>query len=169
MIIGLNTSIKTKAKLPHNLFMLNLALFHLLMTPAVIALNVGIMGMLLPLLLSLSVMLYTCLQSRARDRHAHWFIHAHWQLACRRYRLLLISYALTLLLLCLGWLLSLSANDPNMTLILQTVFIRISIMPVLIVVMVNFYLESSAISLATNGEIPDQFVQELSPDKNSED
>lgn len=141
--------------------MLNLALFHLLMTPAVIALDIGLIGMLLPLLLSLVVIMYTCFQGGATVRHEHWFIHAHWKLACYRYRLLLISYGLTLVLLCLGWLLSLSVSDSNMTSILQTVFIRISIMPVLIIVMVNFYLESSAINWATNGEIPDRFAEEF--------
>ncbi len=161
MIVDLDAGLISKAKLPHNLFMLNLALFHLLMTPAIIALDIGFKAMLLPLLLSLAVMVYTCLQSRAKDKYDHWFILGHWKLACHRYRLMLISYGLTLVLMCLGWLLSLSVDDPNMTSILQTVFIRISIMPVLIMVMVNFYLESSAINLATNGEIPDQFAEKF--------
>jgi hypothetical protein len=41
-----------QAQLPHNLFISGLFLFDLLMTPAVIVLNVGMIGLLIPLLCS---------------------------------------------------------------------------------------------------------------------
>ena len=158
MFIDVKPDIRADARLPHNIFMLNLALFHLLMTPASIALNIGVWGMLLPLVLSLSVMAYIFIRSRNQADHSHQFAFLHWQLAIRRCRLLLISYAVTAACLAIGWLVSLSSPDPNMQEILRTVFIRISIMPVLIMVMITFYLESSAINLATRGEIPDSMV-----------
>lgn len=160
MNVDVDAGIKSKARTPHNLFMLNLALFHLLMTPASIALDIGLSGMLLPLLLSLAVMLYTWMRSRERANHDHWFIYVHWKLAVKRSRLLLIGYLLTAGLLLIGWLLTMGASDPNMQEIMQTVFIRIAIMPVLLMVMVNFYLESSAINQATNGEIPDHMAEQ---------
>lgn len=159
MKLDLDTDICNRAKNPHNLFMLNLALFHLLMTPATIALNLGEAGMLIPLVLSLLVISFTWWRSRQSDRFAHWFIQAHWQLAMKRYRLLLISYAVTAVLLLLSWLISLSVSDAHMGNILQTVFIRIAIMPILVIVMINFFLESSAIGQASSGEIPDKIAQ----------
>ena len=162
MNINVPASVSSQAMTPHNLFMLNLALFHLLMTPATIALGVGVLGILLPLFLSLSVMAYTW--RRANGAHDDWFVFAHWQLAVRRYRLLLIAYAVTGVLLLLGWLLTLGTADPNMRDILQTVLLRIAIMPVVLMVMVNFYLESSAIFQATNGEIPDGIVKRFPPE-----
>ena len=48
-----------------------------------------------------------------------------------------------------------SSPDENMREILHTVFLRIAIMPVLIMVMINFFLESSAISMASKGELPE--------------
>ncbi len=161
-MVGIPDSLRGQAKVPHNLFMLNLALFHLLMTPAIIAAGVGELGILLPLALSLTVMAYTW--RRAQAGHDQPFVCAHWQLAVRRYRLLLIAYAVTAVLLLLGWLLTQGASDPNMRDILQTVLLRIAVMPVVLMVMVNFYLESSAIFQATNGEVPDSALRRCPAD-----
>jgi len=139
------------AKLPHNIFMLNLALVHLMMTPAVIALEIGIVGVLVPLLCSLAIMAYTYINSKKEDFRTHPYIQKHWMLALKRYRLLLIAYGATAGLIAIGTLLSMASTDPNMQDILKTVFIRIAVMPTLLMVMVCFYLESSAISLATKG------------------
>lgn len=159
MIADLDSDVKTKAKHPHNLFMVNLALFHLMLTPATIALDIGMKGILLPLCLSLSVILYTYLRASNKSKHEHEFIHAHWRLAFRRYRWLMISYGMMAALLGVGWLLSLSA-DPSMAAIIQTIFIRISIMPVVIMVMISFFLESTAINQASNGEVPDDYASD---------
>lgn len=144
-----------KARVPHNIFMLNLALVHLLMTPAVIALDIGTSGMLVPLTISLLIILYTALHSKKIQTTEHSFVYNHWKLALKRYRLLMFAYVITAGLIIFGWVLAMSSPDENMREILHTVFIRIAIMPVLIMVMVNFFLESSAISMASKGELPD--------------
>lgn len=163
MKFDVEKSMLNQAKYPHNLFMLNLALFHLLMTPAVIALNVGLWGILLPLMLSLSVMLFTRVRSNRIDRDSRVFVFLHWKLALLRYRYLLVSYAVTAGLMIVGWMLSMGTADEHMRNILQTVFIRIAIMPVLIMVMVNFYLESNAINIASSGDVPDSLVKTYAP------
>ncbi len=154
---------RQQARQPHNLFMLNLALFHLLMTPAAIVLGAGLLGMLLPLALSLATIAYTHLRSRRVCAASPWFVCLHWRLAMRNYRLLLIGYAITAALLALGWLLAAASSDPHMRNILHTVLVRIAVMPVLIMVMVNFYLESNAIAQASNGEIPDGLARRFPP------
>jgi len=147
------------AKLPHNIFMLNLAVFHLLMTPAAIALKIGRFGLLLPLLLSLTTMLASYIYCHRMDRDQRLFEYLHWRLALQRYKYLLIAYGVTAVLLLVGGLLALASADSHMRDILQTVFLRIGIMPVLLVVMVNFYLESNAINLASQGSIPDALIK----------
>jgi hypothetical protein len=150
---------RRRAKAPHNLFMLNLAVFHLLMTPAAIALDVGRLGLLLPLSLSLATMLFSYIYCHKLDQKLYLFEYLHWRLALIRYKYLLIAYSITAALLLVGGLLALGTADVNMREIMQTVFIRIAIMPVLLTVMVNFYLESNAISLASQGKIPDTLLQ----------
>jgi len=159
MKVNIDQQTSKKARIPHNIFMLNIALVHLLMTPAVIALEIGALAMLVPLLISLAIMLHAYLSGTYSQTSTHWFIIAHWKLAIKRYKLLLISYLITAGLIAIGWLLAMASPDPNMREILHTVFIRIAIMPVLIMVMINFYLESSAINMALKGEIPDSLVE----------
>ena len=142
---------KKAAKLPHNIFMVNLALIHLMMTPAVIALEIGISGILIPLSFSLGIMTYTYINSKKDTFMQHPYIQKHWALALKRYRLLLIAYGVTAALIAIGALLSMTSPDPNMQDILRTVFIRIAVMPTLLMVMICFYLESSAINMAGKG------------------
>ena len=78
-VIGLES--RKKARLPHNLFMLNLALVHLLMTPAVIALEIGLMGILLPMSMSFGIMLYTYFESKHLKSQGDAYIIYHWKLA----------------------------------------------------------------------------------------
>jgi len=161
MKITVTENIVKNSKAPHNIFLLNLALIHLLMTPATLILEIGISGLLIPLAFSLLIMLYSLVKIKNLDIDEHWFVYAHWKLALNRYRLLLISYGLTLALLLVGWLISTTSPDPNMQDIIYTVFIRISIMPTLLMVLVNFFLESSALSMAAKGEIADSIVNKL--------
>ena len=145
---------RKSARNPHNLFMLNLALVHLMMTPGIIALDIGLIAILIPLALSLSIMLISWRVSKRSAIASDEFVRQHWLLALKRYRILLVSYAITAGLILLGHLLALSSPDQNMHDILDTVFLRIAIMPVLIAVMVCFFLETSALGLATRGELP---------------
>jgi len=149
------------AKTPHNIFLLNLALVHLLMAPATLILEIGISGLLIPLSISLLIMLYSLIKLKNLNINDHWFIYAHWKLALSRYRLLFIAYTITLVFLLAGWLISTTSPDPNMQDIIFTVFIRISVMPTLLMVLVNFFLESSALSMAAKGEITDSVVNKL--------
>ena len=164
MKASIDTLTVKNAKQPHNIFLLNLALIHLLMTPATLILEIGVTGMLVPLLFSLSIMLFSLVKSNNLHKNEHWFIHAHWQLALNRYRMLLISYAISIGLMLIGWLISTTSADANMQDILRTVFIRIAIMPTLLMVMISFFLESSALSMAGKGEITDAIIEKLPPE-----
>jgi hypothetical protein len=146
---------RKSARNPHNLFMLNLALVHLMMTPGIIALDIGLIAILIPLAISLSIMLISWKISNRTTVQSDELVHQHWLLALKRYRILLISYAITAALILLGHLLALSSPDQNMQEILDTVFLRIAVMPVLIAVMICFFLETSALGLAGKGELPE--------------
>ena len=166
MQLDTSSAHRSKAKIPHNLFMLNLAVFHLLMTPAAIALNVGRLGLLLPLSLSLLTMLFSYVYCHKMDAQKQLFEYLHWRLALQRYKYLLIAYSISAALLLLGGVVMLGTEDANMREIMQTVFIRIAIMPVLLGVMLNFYLESNAISLASQGMIPQDLLEKYQAENN---
>ncbi|MCW9048467.1 MAG: hypothetical protein OQK46_10350, partial [Gammaproteobacteria bacterium] len=76
MNITINNDIARKSKTPHNIFLLNLALIHLLMTPATLILKIGISGLLIPLAFSLLIMLYSLIKMKTIDTTEHWFVYA---------------------------------------------------------------------------------------------
>ncbi len=155
MLYEIPDPVRRKAKSPHELFMLNLALFHLLLAPVAIALDIGTSGLLIPLTASLLVIAFTYLQSRRTEHGTPWFVAAHWKLAMRRYRILLTAYAVSGIIVGTGLLIGTGSADQNMADIMVTVFTRIAAVPMLLAVILCFVLESGSIYQAGRGEVPD--------------
>ncbi|WP_457665896.1 hypothetical protein [Thiolapillus sp.] len=156
----ISDSEKKAARWAHDLFVLNIFFFHLLLTPATIMLGIGLKGLLIPLALSLAVITYTYFRGQ---RESRWFVAAHWRLAFKRCKLLLIGYAITAVILLLAELLTSGMKDAHMASILVTVVTRIAIMPTLIIVMVTVVMEASATSLVGKGEVPEKIRKEFPP------
>lgn len=155
------TSAEVKqAQFPHNLFVSGLFMFDLLMTPAVLALKVGMVGLLIPLLCSGTLIAYIYLRSK---KTTTWFVDMHWKLAFARAQWLMAGYAISAALILVAWLVSLAAHDPNMGHILWTALTRIALMPTLILVLVTAVLEASAIPLVTKREVPDKLAASFPP------
>lgn len=151
---------KKRARWAHDLFVLNILFFHLLLTPATIVMGVGHIGLLLPLALSASVIAFIFYRSR---KDPSWFVEAHWRLAFNRTKLLMMGYAGSLLVFGIGWLITLGVEQESMRQIMFTVFTRIAIMPTLIMAMISVVLEASATGLVSKGEVPDKIVQAFPP------
>lgn len=139
---------KKLAQAPHNLFIICVFLFDLLLTPAAIVIDVGMYGLLLPLSCSLAASAYIYRQGRVVTVP---YIRAHWQLAFKRSLWLMAGYAVTATLILLAWLLSLT-TQASMQHILWTAPTRIAILPTLVAVMVTLVMEASAMSAALKGE-----------------
>jgi len=148
------------AQTPHSLFIVGLFAFNLLMTPAVIALKIGLIGILIPLFCSGSLLAYIYLRS---NKTSTWYVDAHWRLAWTRSRLLLIGYGISGLLILLSWIVSQTARDASMAHIMWTALTRIALVPTLIFVMVVAVLEASSISQASHGDVPDNLVAKFPP------
>lgn len=151
---------KKSARVPHNLFVLNILLFNLLMTPLAIVLDVGMYGLLIPLICSLSVITYIYWRS---EKSRCWYIDMHWRLSFRRCQYLMVGYAITGLLVAIAWLISMSANDATMAEIMFTAISRVAIVPTLLAVMVTVVLEAGGYHLINRGEVPDKFVEKFPP------
>lgn len=155
---------RRQAQNPHNLFVAGVFAFDLLMTPAVLSLKIGMVGLLIPLVCSGSLLAYIYLRSR---KQTSWFVDVHWRLTWHRSRLLLLGYAISAFLVLVAWLLSMISNDPRMASIIWTALTRIALMPTLIFVLFTSVLEASAIAQATNGEVPDKLAAKYPPPADS--
>ena len=149
-----------KAQIPHNLFVSGLFLFDLLMTPAVLALKVGMVGLFIPLVCSGTLIAYIYIRSKQTTT---WFVDAHWKMAFARAQWLLTGYAISAALIFVAWLISISSSDHNMQHILWTALTRIALMPTLILVLVTAVLEASSIPMATKREVPDKLAASFPP------
>jgi hypothetical protein len=155
---------RKQAQNPHNLFVAGVFAFDLLMTPAVLGLKIGMIGLLIPLICSGGLLAYIYARSR---KQTSWFVDLHWRLSWKRSRLLLLGYAISAFLVLVAWLLSLISNDPHMASIVWTALTRIALMPTLIFVLLTSVLEASAIAQATNGEVPDKLAAKYPPPADS--
>jgi len=163
MLFEIEDQLRRSAKTPHELFVLNLAVFHLLLAPAAIVLKIGIAGFLIPLAASLAVISFTYLRARRGRRRDPWFVAAHWTLAARRTRILLTVYAIGGTILGAGLLVASGIDEQTTQDIVLTVFSRIAAAPLLIGVMLGFVLESGALYQAGRGEIPDALARKFPP------
>lgn len=149
-----------RAQFPHNLLIAGLFAFNLLMAPAVIALHIGMLGLLIPLLSSSALVGYIYLRSR---KDTSGFVAAHWRLAFLHSKWLMLGYAVTGALMLIAWLISQAAHEASMRHILWTALTRVGLLPTLIAVMVTAMMEASAISLATKREVPDKLAASFLP------
>jgi hypothetical protein len=160
MKLEVSERVVKRAQLPHNLLISALFAFNLLMAPAVLALKLGMAGLLIPLASSGAMIIWIYQRSK---KSTDWFVDMHWRLAFRNSRWLMLGYAITAVLVFIAWLVSLTANDPNMGHILWTALTRIAVLPTLAGVMVTAIAEASAISLASKQEVPDKLAALFPP------
>jgi len=176
MILEVSDAVKRRARTPHELAMVNLLLFNLLLCVALLASTLAREGSVIhrywelavgvPLGLSLIVVAYSFLRAHRAAASEPWFVAVHWRLATRRYRILLIAYLVGAALIGLGWLLSLS--NPRLQEFMFLAFLRVSVAPMLIAVMVTAVLESGSIYQAGNGEVPDALASRFPPPPDTE-
>ena len=147
-----------QAKVPHNLFVSGLLLLDLLMSPAIIVMKSGMIGLLIPLSCSCALTGYIYWRSRLNKS---WFVTVHWRYAFNYSKWLMLGYAVSAVLIFTAWMLSQIAQEESMKNIIWTALTRIALMPTLIAVMVTAVMGASAIGLANNREVPEKIVREF--------
>ncbi len=151
---------------PHELAMFNLLVFNLMLCGGILASTMARHGsviehyrvwlILVPVVLSLSVVAYTVMRVLRVGHDVHWFVTAHWQIAMFRYRFLVLAYLAAAGLIGLGWLLSLT--NPALQSVMFVALVRVAVAPLLIAVMVLAVLESSSLFQAISGELPERWA-----------
>lgn len=143
---------KRRAGYAHEMVMMNLAIFHLLLPVA--ALSSGYVSILLSLALIGSAVMIFWLAYKVRKTDDVEFVQAHWKLAWKRYQLLLIAYAAATVIMLLGWILASLQADHNMFSIMLIVFTRIAAVPVVLMVLALFVMETTSLTQARQGLLP---------------
>jgi len=173
MYFPIDEPTRRKAKSPHELAMVNFLLINLLMLIALLAgsfLQKGsaladykLAGVLVPLLISLSIVAYTFARAKKAGAGDPWFVAAHWKITTGRYKFLLIAYLVGAALIGGGRLLSHVQSDPRMAELMFIALERVAIAPILLSLMVLIMLESGSLYQAGRGEVPDGLIKRLPP------
>jgi hypothetical protein len=160
MIFSVEEPLRKRAKTPHELSMVNLVGCHLIGAPAAIVLDIGFMGFLIPLLLSLSVIGFIWFRAGVETMSGDWFVAAHWRLSANRTRILMIGYTISAVILGMAMLATSGSSKGDIMMVAIT---RVAVVPTLITVMICFVLESGSIYQAGRGEVPDGIVKRMPP------
>jgi hypothetical protein len=160
MIFDVDESVRKRAKSPHELSMVNLVGCHLIAAPASIVLDIGFLGLLVPLLLSFSVIGFIWYRAGVGAATTDWFVAAHWRLSANRTRILIIGYTISAVILGMATLATSGSSKGDIMMVAIT---RVAVVPTLITVMICFVLESGSIYQAGRGEVPDGIVKRMPP------
>ncbi|WP_438970551.1 hypothetical protein [Methylophaga sp.] len=137
------------ASVPHERMMVNLALFHILIPIVALATGFFLPVLLLALFGSLFSIIWIGWYARYHQFAAE-NVKQHWLLTWRHCRWLLYSYAISALIMLVGLGLSLYQSDHNMSAIVLVVFSRLAVVPTLLMVLILFVLETSALAESRN-------------------
>jgi hypothetical protein len=160
MIFEVDENLRKQAKSPHELSMINLVACHLIAAPASIVLDVGFLGFLIPLGLSLSVIAYIWLKAAGGTDKNPWFVAAHWRLSANRTRILLVGYSISAVILGMAMMATSGSSKGD---IMMVAISRVAVVPTLLTVMICFVLESGSIYQAGRGEVPDGVARRMPP------
>lgn len=140
----------------HERFLFNISVVHFLL-PALLF-NTEILWLIvgLPILISCGFVL--SIMRRAGKRQQPDLVYAHWLLAWRRGRYLLLSYLVSLVLFLLGWLLLQLQTDEVMRGIQLAVVGWFSLLPISLTIVVLIILETASLAQARQGEMPRQIT-----------
>lgn len=192
MIFAIDDRQKRRGRNPHELAMVNLLLFNLLIGGALLVGSLAEpdsllsqykwVGVSVPLAVSLVVMLYTWWRAARARQEATWFVAAHWRLSARRYRVLLLAYLVSAAVLSLAFFggddhSELEARIANLPPAMQemerhklesqdmgsAIWARIGVVPLLLSIMALIMLESGALYQAGRGEVPDSLIEDFPP------
>jgi hypothetical protein len=160
MIFEIDEKLSRRGKSPHEVSMMNLVACHLIAAPASIVLDVGMLGFLIPLALSLTVIAFIWFRATVGAKRDPWFVAAHWRLSANRTRILLIGYTISAVILGMAMMATSGSDKAS---IMMVAISRVAVVPTLLTVMICFVLESGSIYQAGRGEVPDGIVRRMPP------
>lgn len=138
----------------HERLLFNLSVVHFLL-PAILF-NTEILWLIVGLPMLISTGFVISIMRRAGQRQQAELIAAHWLLAWRRSRYLLLSYLLSLLLFSVGWLFLMLQPDQVMRGIQLAVVGWFSLLPISLTIVLLLILETASLAQARQGEMPKQ-------------
>lgn len=140
----------------HERLLFNLSVVHFLL-PAILF-NTETLWLIVGLPMLISTLIILSIMRRAGQRDQPDLIYAHWLLAWRRGRYLLLAYLISLALFGLGWFFLLLQADQVMRGIQLAVVGWFSLLPISLTIVLLIILETASLAQAREGVMPKQIT-----------
>lgn len=149
-----------KARIPHEIFLTNMAGNHILMFISALGM-VGSFWQPLAMVpvISLCTLLYTLWRAKQAKKTDSWFVMCHWQIAAKRSRLFIGMLMMMSVVAMLGWVGH--AYLGMMKIAALATVGGIGILPTLVTVLILIVMESDAMHLAKQCKLPDSIVEQF--------
>lgn len=161
----------SRAKTPHHIFNINIIITHLFISMIVLEIGQTFELLLVPLISSL-VIGYLYYRKNQTAQQDSWFVAAHWTLAWRRGRILLLSYAVALAMVAIysvidlifpgGFSMNNFAADNSQTNLGEIITIRFSAVVIFVAVLITFMQTGISVYDAGKG-IMDPSIEKFLP------
>ncbi len=149
------------SNIPHEIFLTNLIVNHILYFVIAVGLAKSLpeMVMLVPII-SVAALGYILIQGRRIQQSGSWFVRCHWRIAMKRSRLLILMITILSLLLALLYAIHIYAEVPFAQIIPLA---AITTMPVMITVLALIVMQSEALHFSRTGQLPNSMVEQFPP------
>ncbi len=158
-----NELLTHRAKLPHEIFLINLITNHILIFVGLLGMAKSYpMLMLVTPAISLVVMSYLMIRARNAIKSDSWYVACHWQLCAHRSKMFLGM--LVLLALVVGGILLSVGGDASQLKPGHYALGGVASLPTLLFVLVLIVMESDALHKAKTGVVPEWLVRKYPND-----
>lgn len=152
-----------RAKLPHELLLINLIFNHVFLFVATLAV-VGSFpyGVFLVPIVSISIITYIALKSRTAIGKESWYVKCHWELGARRNRMFMFLLIATLAIVGGGFGIASLLHLPPIT--TKALIGGFGLLPFMVSLLILVIVSSDAVHQAKHGKLPAWVVKRYPPD-----
>jgi len=158
MLFDVSEIEKKKAKVPHDLFLVNLIGNHILMFVSTLGLATSWAWPLLFVpAISVCILAYTLWRGKKSLSIDPWFVSCHWQICVKRSKTFIIMLCIALVVSALGWY-----GYSQLGWMKEAVYALIfglGLFPIMVTVLVLIIMESEGLHSATQGKLPEWIVK----------
>ena len=160
MLFHVNEEEAKKAKLPHDLFLINLIFNHIFMFAAFLSASSLWKWVIMVPIFSFIVLTYTIFRARYSLKNDSWYVMCHWQICAKRSWIFIGM--ISLMLLAVAIILLVSGGHPRPQ---QIALAGIAILPTMVTTFVLIIMETVSLDDSRNGRVPDAVVERFSEGK----
>jgi uncharacterized membrane protein len=164
MLFDIPEEEKKKAKLPHDLFLVNLIGNHILAFVATLGMaSSWAWPMLMVPILSMLILSFIIYRGRQSKKTDSWFVMCHWQIAVKRSLFFIKMVLIVTTIASIGYY-----GYTNLGWMKEAVFALIGgvcILPVMVTTLILIIMESDALHQAGEGKLPDKMIERYPNDQ----